>query len=166
MEESKAARGRLSPVRQQQLMHQLSFSLPRDWRQCRLQPVLVSNLVPGPCNRSCQDWKVRLPTACAGSLQVVMIFVAGASIASEDSEGIGRFTQALSPSLGGRGDLHGQALPRPADAPCHDPVGYSRSAEYTLISTRRFLAWFIGSAGSAGRSQPIPAALNWLGSRS
>ena len=36
----------------------------------------------------------------------------------------------------------------------------SCSALNTRISTRRFFAWFSGSLGSAGRSQPMPAALN------
>src|SRR5439155_292265 len=34
------------------------------------------------------------------------------------------------------------------------------SAGYTLISTRRFFALFSGSAGSNGRSHPIPADAN------
>ena len=34
------------------------------------------------------------------------------------------------------------------------------SAGYTLISTRLFFAAFSGSAGSNGRSQPMPAAEN------
>ena len=39
-------------------------------------------------------------------------------------------------------------------------LGGRASAGYTLISTRRFFAWFSGSAGSAGWSQPIPALAN------
>ena len=40
------------------------------------------------------------------------------------------------------------------------------SAEKTFTSTRRFLAWLSGSFASAGRSQPMPSTVNWLGSRS
>ena len=41
-----------------------------------------------------------------------------------------------------------------------NPLNQSCSALNTRISTRRFFAWFSGSLGSAGRSQPIPTALN------
>ena len=41
---------------------------------------------------------------------------------------------------------------------------YCASAVKTRISTLRFLAWFRGSAGSAGRSQPTPSTENLFGS--
>src|SRR6185503_11501284 len=39
------------------------------------------------------------------------------------------------------------------------------SGGYTEISTRRLSAWFIGSSGLAGSSQPLPSTVNLLGSK-
>src|SRR5262249_61474856 len=52
---------------------------------------------------------------------------------------------------------------RALDGAAHLPVAGVASAGYTFTSTRRFFAWFSGSEGSAGRSQPMPAVENWFG---